>query len=181
MRRLLAPGFVVLFAAGLAAGCGAGGAGTDTIGSSVIRTRPTVTRTGPAAPATTVATTTQPATTEAAPPPPSTVIVTSTQPATVTLTHTQTETHTQTKTETIATAPATTHATTTTVVSTGAAVVAGAAGAAAVASQSQETESTPWGWIAFGILAAGIVIFAIVWLVRRKHDDGSPSAPAAGA
>ena len=40
---------------------------------------------------------------------------------------------------------------------------------------------TPWGWIAFGILAAGVVIFAIVWLVRRKHDDGSPSAPATGA
>ena len=59
--------------------------------------------------------------------------------------------------------------------------MAGAAGAKAAASQSEETESTPWGWIAFGILAAGVVIFAIVWLVRRKHDDAPPSAPAPSA
>jgi hypothetical protein len=158
------------------------GAGTGTVGSSITRTLPTVTRTGPAAP-TTEAETTQPATTEEAAPPPSTVIVTTSEPATLPQTHTQTETHTQTRTETetIAVEPATTLSATTTVVNTGAAVVAGAAGAAAVASQGEETESTPWGWIAFGILAAGVVIFAIVWLVRRKHDDGSPSAPATGA
>ena len=66
-------------------------------------------------------------------------------------------------------------------VNTGAAVVAGAAGAKAAAGQTEETESTPWGWIAFGILAAGVVIFAIVWLVRRKHDDAPPSAPAPSA
>jgi crotonobetainyl-CoA:carnitine CoA-transferase CaiB-like acyl-CoA transferase len=80
---------------------------------------------------------------------------------------------------TVAAAPVTSTAATT-VVNTGAAVVAGAAGAAAVASQPEE-ESTPWGWIAFGILAAAVLVFAIVWLLRRKHDDGTPSAPAAGA
>jgi hypothetical protein len=97
----------------------------------------------------------------------------------VTQTHTETATHTET--QTVPVTPATTLSSTTTVVNTGAAVVAGAAGAKAAASQSEETESTPWGWIAFGILAAGVVTFAIVWLVRRNRDDGSPSAPATGA
>jgi heme/copper-type cytochrome/quinol oxidase subunit 4 len=36
----------------------------------------------------------------------------------------------------------------------------------AAASSQQESE-TQWGWIAFGILAAAVVVFGIVWLVRR--------------
>lgn len=44
--------------------------------------------------------------------------------------------------------------------------------AAAAAVSSQETEeaesSTPWGWVAFGILAAGVVIFGLVWWLRRR-------------
>jgi cobalamin biosynthesis Mg chelatase CobN len=179
MPRLVAPALIVLFAAGLASGCGAGGGLTGTVGTSATRTLPTVTRTGVAAPATTEGGPAQPTTEESAPPP-STVVVTTTQPATVTQTHTQTETHTQTKTETISAAPTPTAATTT-LVNTGAAVVAGAAGAAAVASQAEETESTPWGWVAFGILAAALLIFAIVWLVRRHRSPGPPSAPAPGA
>ncbi len=59
------------------------------------------------------------------------------------------------------------------------AVVAGAA--AAAAAQQEEPESTPWGWIAFGILALAVLAGGIVWLVRRRrHDGGTPSAPATG-
>jgi ABC-type branched-subunit amino acid transport system permease subunit len=53
-------------------------------------------------------------------------------------------------------------------VNTTAVVAAGAA--AAAASQEEEPESTPWGWVAFGILAAGVVGVAVFWLVRRRHD-----------
>ena len=45
------------------------------------------------------------------------------------------------------------------------------AGAVAVigeaAASSQQESETQWGWIAFGILAAAVVVFGIVWLVRR--------------
>jgi len=60
---------------------------------------------------------------------------------------------------------------------------AGAAVAgAALASQNQETESTTqWGWIAFGILAAAVLIGGIVWWIRRRHNppaDGGDAAPS---
>ncbi len=58
----------------------------------------------------------------------------------------------------------TTEATTTTGVGAGGAAVVGAA-----AAQSQEESSTQWGWIAFGILAAIVVVFGIVWLIRRPR------------
>jgi cobalamin biosynthesis Mg chelatase CobN len=45
------------------------------------------------------------------------------------------------------------------------------AGAVAVigeaAASSQQESETQWGWIAFGILAAAVLVFGIVWLVRR--------------
>ena len=47
MLRFVAPALVVLFVAGLAAGCGAGGGLTGTVGGSVTRTQLTLTRTGP--------------------------------------------------------------------------------------------------------------------------------------
>jgi high-affinity Fe2+/Pb2+ permease len=55
-------------------------------------------------------------------------------------------------------------------------------GAAAASSQQEEPESTPWGWIAFAILAAGVLGAAIFWLVKRGrgHDSPSPGPPAAG-
>ena len=77
---------------------------------------------------------------------------------------------------TIETAPVTTttvQLTTTTTgggVSPGGAAVAGAAGAAAAASKNES--STQWGWIAFGILAAAVIVFGIVWLVRRPRHAG---------
>ena len=44
------------------------------------------------------------------------------------------------------------------------------AGAVAVigeaAASSQQESETQWGWIAFGILAAAVLVFGIVWLVR---------------
>jgi hypothetical protein len=60
---------------------------------------------------------------------------------------------------------ATTSATTTNGVRPGAAA---AAGAAAAQSQSS-TDSTDWGWVAFGILAAAVIGGGTVWLVRRRR------------
>jgi high-affinity Fe2+/Pb2+ permease len=59
-------------------------------------------------------------------------------------------------------------------VNTTAVIAAGAA--AAAASQNEEPESTPWGWVAFGILAAGLAGVGIFWLVRRRQDK-KPSVP----
>jgi hypothetical protein len=43
-------------------------------------------------------------------------------------------------------------------------------GAASGAEVPQNESGTQWGWIAFGILAAAVVVFGIVWFVRRpKH------------
>jgi hypothetical protein len=56
---------------------------------------------------------------------------------------------------------------------------AAAAGAAVASSQDQSSESTTdWGWIAFGILAGAVLIFGIVWLVRR-HGKGKEEPPPA--
>jgi cobalamin biosynthesis Mg chelatase CobN len=81
--------------------------------------------------------------------------------ATVTTTTTVVETETETEPEE-STTPAETSGTTT-VSPQGAALVG-----AAAAEKSNDSE-TQWGWIAFGILAAAVVIFGIVWLVRSRH------------
>jgi hypothetical protein len=52
---------------------------------------------------------------------------------------------------------------TTTVKRIGAGAVAVIAEAAASSQQDSETQ---WGWIAFGILSAAVVVLGIVWLVR---------------
>ena len=45
----------------------------------------------------------------------------------------------------------------------------GAAVVGAAAASSTEDSDTQWGWIAFGILAAAVIVFGIVWLVRRSR------------
>jgi hypothetical protein len=86
--------------------------------------------------------------------------------------------HIDTKTEVaVPTTVVTTTTTTTTTsggVNTTAVVAAGAA--AAAASHNEEPESTPWGWVAFGILAAGLAGVGIFWLVRRRQGK-EPSVP----
>ncbi len=79
--------------------------------------------------------------------------------------------HVQTKTEVVVptTVLTTTPTTTSGGVNTTAVVAAGAA--AAAASQNEEPESTPWGWVAFGILAAALAGVGIFWLVRRRDND----------
>jgi high-affinity Fe2+/Pb2+ permease len=47
----------------------------------------------------------------------------------------------------------------------------------AAATGDETTDETQWGWIAFGILAAGVIGFLIYWLVRRNRDHGSPPEP----
>ena len=87
----------------------------------------------------------------------------------MTLTQIETTLHVQTKTEVVV--PATVVTTTTTTsggVNTTAVIAAGAA--AAAASQNEEPESTPWGWVAFGILAAGLAGVGVFWFVRRRND-----------
>jgi hypothetical protein len=51
----------------------------------------------------------------------------------------------------------------------GAAAAAGAAAASTQEESSSSGDSTQWGWIAFGVLAAAVLIFTIVWLVRKRH------------
>jgi cobalamin biosynthesis Mg chelatase CobN len=103
-----------------------------------------------------------------------TTSTTATAEDTATAETTSTETTTEeTSTETTtAETPATTTielttpgSTTVTSISPGGAVVVGAA----AASQQQDDSDTQWGWIAFGILAAAVVIFGIVWFVRRPR------------
>ncbi len=54
---------------------------------------------------------------------------------------------------------------------------AAAAAGAAIASQNTEATSTAsnaqWGWIAFGILAAGVIMGAIWWLVKRRSPKSA--------
>jgi hypothetical protein len=49
----------------------------------------------------------------------------------------------------------------------------GAAVVGAAAASSDEDSDTQWGWIAFGILAAAVIVFGIVWLVRRSRHASS--------
>ena len=53
----------------------------------------------------------------------------------------------------------------------------GAAVVGAAAATSDEDSDTQWGWIAFGILAAAVIVFGIVWLVRRSRHH-RPNKPA---
>jgi hypothetical protein len=109
---------------------------------------------------------------------PTTAFVTTTRPATTNhVTVTQLQTQTLTEVETEVGVPTTVLVTTTTAgVNTTAVVAAGAA--AAAASQQEEPESTPWGWVVFGILAAGLAGAGIFWLVQRgrNKDDHSRAA-----
>jgi cobalamin biosynthesis Mg chelatase CobN len=90
----------------------------------------------------------------------------------------QTETHTQTA---IVAAPPPTTTTTPTTTSGVTPAGAAAAGAAVAAANAENTESdTQWGWIAFGILAAAVLIFGVVWWYRSRHK-GSPGAPPPAA
>jgi cobalamin biosynthesis Mg chelatase CobN len=43
------------------------------------------------------------------------------------------------------------------------------AGAAAATQNQSSTDSTDWGWVAFGILAAAVIGGGTVWLVRRRR------------
>jgi hypothetical protein len=83
--------------------------------------------------------------------------------ATTTEVTTTTTEATATTTEATATTPTSATITVTTTINpTGAAVV----GAAAASNDQSETD---WGWVAFGILAALVVIFGIVWFVLRRR------------
>jgi hypothetical protein len=48
-----------------------------------------------------------------------------------------------------------------------------------VATSQEPGEETPWGWIAFGILAAAVIIFGIVWWLHRRNsgNGGDDTAP----
>lgn len=41
--------------------------------------------------------------------------------------------------------------------------------------QEESEKSTPWGWVVFGLLAAGLAGAGIFWLVRR-HQNKPPSS-----
>jgi hypothetical protein len=177
-KRLLAGAAYTLvgvlgFAVALAvAGCGSGGGGLSTLRTTTLPgvTRPGTTTTPPAGETQTTAPIET--TTEASPIAPSVTVtetfpaVTETLPAkVVTVTQTQTlPVSTETLPATTQTLPATT--VTTTAVNPAAAAAAGAA--VATANQEEPAEETPWGWIAFGILAAAVLIGGVVWWLRRR-------------
>jgi hypothetical protein len=104
-----------------------------------------------------------------------TTVTTTTTAATATET---TSTETTTTTTETTTAETTTAQTTTIQLTAGQTTTVnriGAGGVAVIGAASgaevpQSESETQWGWIAFGILAAAVVVFGIVWLVRRpKH------------
>jgi hypothetical protein len=119
---------------------------------------------------------------------PTTVIVT-TAPASPTVTQivpprtdtvVQTETQIQTQTATVAAPPPATTTVAATTTSGVSPAGAAAAGAAAAANKNEETSSTQWGWIAFGVLAAAVLVGGFVWLLRRRHStptDGGSAPP----
>ncbi len=191
VRLAFAAAVSVVATAALASGCGGAGAITRTVTRTVpslpattqatptVSTLPTETPTTPTRPTETTPTETTP--TRPTQTRPTTTVPTSTVATTAPAT-TVTQTTTQTKTVAV-TPPATTTGTTT---STGATTTGGVNTTAVVvatgvvaASNPPEEEQTPWGWIAFGILAAGVIVFLIVWLVRRNRDKGSPPGPTA--
>jgi cobalamin biosynthesis Mg chelatase CobN len=185
-RRLLAgAGYVTAGVLGIAvavatAGCGGNGGLSTAITSSLPGlTRTTAATTPPTGSETLTGTPIEP-TTEAPAGPPVTVTetlpaVTETLPSrTVTVTETETlPVVTQTLPATTQTLPAATVVTTT--VNPAAAAAAGAA--VASSQEEEEASSTPWGWIAFGILAAAVAIGALVWWWRMRPAR-KPPAPA---
>jgi hypothetical protein len=172
-------GFVAAFAL---SSCG-GGSG------SALGTRTGITRTLPTSSTRTTATRTAEATTTEA----VTTVPTVTETGGVTVTET-TPTETRIRTET---APAET----VTVVQTETAVAqppppppppptttagvnpaaAAAAGAAVAQKNAEQPSSTDWGWIAFGILAATVLVGGIVWWLRSRSAKkrGGDAPPAA--
>ena len=177
-RRLLAgagyavAGLLGIVAAVVLAGCGSGGGGalpTTRTATLPGLTRPVTETTAEGGTETTI---TLETTSEAPVVPP--VTVTETFPAVTETLPPRTVTVTQTTTQpaTTETLPATTETFPPTTVTTPAVNPAAAAAAGAAVVSSQETEeaesSTPWGWIAFGILAAAVVIFGLVWWLRRR-------------
>jgi len=169
-------GLLGVIAALAAAGCGGGGGALPTTRTGTLPsiTRPTTTSPPQGETQTTVTfetTTEEPI--EAPVYPPATVTetlpaVTETLPArTVTVATTETlPATTETLPATTATLPATT--VTTTIVNPAGAAAAGAA--VASASQEEPAEETPWGWIAFGILAAVVLIGGLVWWLRKRAE-----------
>ena len=91
----------------------------------------------------------------------STEATTTTEPTAEDTTTEATVTTTETAPVVVTTVQVTTEATTTGVSPGGAAVVGAAA--------ANQESSTQWGWIAFGILAAAVIVFGIVWWVRRPR------------
>jgi hypothetical protein len=64
---------------------------------------------------------------------------------------------------------------TTSGVNPAAAAAAGAGAAAATQKdQGEGLSSSEWGWICFGVLAAAVAIFGIVWWWRRRSGTGPP-------
>ncbi len=99
----------------------------------------------------------------------STETTTSATPTTTDTTTAPTDTST-TESTTTEPAPGTTTTVQLTTTTTGAGVSpGGAAVVGAAAAASKEESSTQWGWIAFGILAGVVIVFGIVWLVRRSR------------
>jgi hypothetical protein len=163
------------------AGCGSGGNGAlSTLRTSTL---PSVTRPATTSPPAgeTQTTVTLGTTTEAPAVPP--VTVTETHPAMtetlpariVTVTETQTlPVATETLPATTETLPAATITSTT--VNPAAAAAAGAAVASA---QGEETSETPWGWIAFAILATAVVVGALVLVVEKARGAQAARGDAA--
>jgi hypothetical protein len=180
-RRLLAvAGYVVAGSLGIpvalaTAGCGSGGGGLSTVRTATI---PSLSR-----PATTSPPEGETKTTIELPAvPPATV--TETLPAVTETLPTRVVTVTETETLPVVTEtlPATTQtlpaATVTTTTANPAA--AAAAGAAVASSQGEESNGTPWGWIAFAILATAVVAGALVWwwrnrAERKRQEAASPT------
>jgi hypothetical protein len=205
VRIAVAAAVCVVAAATLVSGCGGAGAITRTVTRTVpslpattgttptvstlpagttqtrpadttatVSTLPAQTRTTPTRPTTTVATTTVATTTVATTTITSTTIATITGPVT-----TMIETLTEAAPPPATTKPTSTTSTTATTSSGVNTAVVVATGV--VAAQEEQPKETPWGWIAFGILAAGVIGFLIVWLVRRNRGDGSPPEPPAAS
>jgi hypothetical protein len=76
---------------------------------------------------------------------------------------------------TVATTPVTT-TTEASGVGPGAAAAAGAA--AANAGQPPESSGTDWGWVAFGILAFGLIVGGIAWWWKGRRDKRAGASPA---
>ena len=185
-RRLLAvacyavAGLLGVAVALATAGCGSGGGGG--LSTALTLTRPTIPGTTTAPPeGETQTTVTFETTTEAAPVAPS-VTVTETFPSVTETLPANTVTVTKTLPVSTETLPATTETLPATTVTTTAVnpAAAAAAGAAVASAQTEEPSETPWGWIAFAILAVAGVAGGLVWwwmkrAERKRHEAGFAS------